>query len=90
MEITGPVDEPVTNGIVYIAYREDGHEMTPVARGGRLATFETLEAAKAASGALGVAAPTTLDQVARLCRRHGLGLPKPTKKEEDDERKFGG
>ena len=64
------------DGTLIIAFSENGGtEMIPVSRAGRLLTFETIKAGRAAAGALGVAAPTTPARVRELCERHGLALP---------------
>ena len=64
------------DGTLIIAFSENGGtEMIPVSRDGRLATFATIRASRAAAGALGVAAPTTPARVRELCERHGLELP---------------
>ena len=64
--------------LFYIAFRDGGRDMVPVANGsGRIATFATLDAARDAAGALGVAATVTAHRLAELAAEHDLVLPEP-------------
>ena len=61
--------------VVFIAWRDDGLEMQPVAADGRLVLFPTLGEAKMASGPLGVGSPTRRTRIPEMCQRWGLGIP---------------
>ena len=71
--VAAPVDRKVVG---YVAFQDTGKDMTPVARDGRLVLFDTLEAARAQCGPLGVAAPESATGMRIVCRRHGVKPPK--------------
>jgi len=61
---------------IIIAFSENGGaDMEPVASGGRLAAFRTIEAGREMAGAFGVAVPVSLARARELCERYALGLP---------------
>jgi hypothetical protein len=66
--------DPQRATVLIVAYR-DGETMPPVTNGDALALFPDLQSARAAAGALGVAAPVTTARACELARRYGLALP---------------
>lgn len=79
MQLTMDLDTPPAGaGVVFVAYRDIGETMAPVASGGRLVLFQDLDQARAAAGVLGVASPQDPATLPSLARRHGLTVPAAT------------